>query len=221
MKILQSLFSRGAKRDERAAGALALAKDLQKKGEPHAAMAAYREALDHGASAAPIHLQLGVLHASLSEHERAIEHLEKALELAPDDADALCMLGTVMNDLRRFEEAAALFERALALRPDFAEAHFNLGLARFERSDFRAAAHSFARCAVLNRGEPWSEARRADLSAGGYGGERNQAAPRLRADRVPAWARQVAGELSGGAGGLPQAAGRSARQGGYRLRRSI
>src|SRR2546426_2686069 len=164
MKILQSLFSRGAKRNEHAAGALALAKGLQKKGEPHAAMAAYREALDHGAPAGPIHLQLGVLHASLSEHEHAIEHLEKALELAPDDADALCMLGTVMNDLRRFEEAAALFERALALRPDFAEAHFNLGLARFERSDLRGAAHSFARCAVLNRGEPWSEARRAALS---------------------------------------------------------
>src|SRR5213079_2213643 len=127
-----------------AAGALALARDLQKKGEPRAAMAAYREALDRGASAAPIHLQLGVLHAGLSEHEQAIGHLEKALELAPDDADALCMLGTVMNDLRRYEQAVALFERALA--------------------DFRGAAHSFARCAVLNRGEPWSEARRAALS---------------------------------------------------------
>jgi hypothetical protein len=162
--FFRSLFFEGAKRNGRAAGALALAKDLQKKGEPRPAMAAYREALDHGAPAAPIHLQLGVLHAGLSEHEHAIGHLEKALELAPDDADALCMFGTVMNDLRRYEEAVALFERALALRPDFAEAHFNLGLARFERSDFRGAAHSFARCTVLNRGEPWSEARRAALS---------------------------------------------------------
>jgi len=102
MKILQSLFSRGAKRDERAAGALALAKDLQKKGEPHAAMAAYREALDHGASAAPIHLQLGVLHASLSEHERAIEHLEKALESAqPLETPRSFMTVHGHDDMRR------------------------------------------------------------------------------------------------------------------------
>ena len=78
--LFKSFFSRGAKRDGHAAGALALAKDLQKKGEPHAAIAAYREALEHGAPAAPIHLQLGVLHASLSEQEHAIEHLEKATQ---------------------------------------------------------------------------------------------------------------------------------------------
>jgi len=117
----KSLFSRHGKASEQALAALALAKDLQRKGEPREAIAAYRQALDGGAPAADIHLQLGVLHAGLSEHEGAIEHLEKAIVRAPDDADALCMLGTVMNDLRRFAAATALFERALALRPNFRE----------------------------------------------------------------------------------------------------
>jgi len=143
---------------------LAKAKDLQRSGEPRAALAAYREALALGAPAAQVELQLGVLHATLAERQEAEAHLRQAVALAPADPDPLCMLGTVLNDLRRFEESTALFESALALRPDFPEAHFNLGLARFERGDFRGAAQSFARCATLNRGEPWSAARRADLS---------------------------------------------------------
>jgi Flp pilus assembly protein TadD len=142
---------------------LGLARALQKAGEPREAIAAYGSALANGAPAAGVELQLGVLHAGLGEHERAIVHLERAVADAPGDADALCMLGVVMNDLSRFDDAARVFERSLALRPDFSEAHFNLGLSRFERADFAGAARSFARCVVLNRGEPWSAARRAVL----------------------------------------------------------
>jgi hypothetical protein len=147
-----------------AAERLAAAKDLQGRGELRAALAACREALALGAAAAPVELQLGVLHAALAERERAETHLRNAIRLAPSDPDPLCMLGTVLNDLRRFEESIALFERALALRPEFPEAHFNLGLARFERGDLRGAALSFAHCARLNRGAPWSEPRRTELS---------------------------------------------------------
>jgi tetratricopeptide (TPR) repeat protein len=142
---------------------LGLARSLHKAGEPREALAAYRAAIERGASERDVQLQIGALHASLGEHDQAVGHLEKAVALAPDDADALCMLGTVMNDLLRFDEAGKVLERALVLRPDFSEAHFNLGLARFERVDFAAAARSFSRCVALNRGEPWSAARRAAL----------------------------------------------------------
>jgi len=134
---------------------LAFARALQRAGEEREAAAAYRKALDRGAPAPGVHLQLGVLHAALFEYESAIEHLEKNIALEPDNADALCMLGTVMSDLGRFGEAAGWFERALALRADFPEAHFNLGLARFERSDFRGALRSFGRSVELKRGETW------------------------------------------------------------------
>jgi cytochrome c-type biogenesis protein CcmH/NrfG len=140
------------------------ARESRKKGEPRAALAAYRKALQRGGPSAEIELQLGVLHAGLGERDRAEVHLRKAIEQAPRDPDPPCMLGTVMSDLGRFDEATRLFEQALALRPDFPEAHFNLGLARFERADFSGAAASFARCAALNRGEPWSAARRGDLA---------------------------------------------------------
>jgi tetratricopeptide (TPR) repeat protein len=134
---------------------LARARELQTAGEQREAVAAYHKALASGARAPDVHLQLGVLHATLSEHDSAIRHLEESIALQPDNADALCVLGTVMSDLRRFDEAAARFERALALRDAFSEAHFNLGLARFELSDFAGATQSFARSAALKRGERW------------------------------------------------------------------
>jgi Tfp pilus assembly protein PilF len=160
--LLRSLFKSLFPQRGDAGQWLAQAKDLRSKGELRTALAAYRKALAVGGPSAQIELQLGVLHASLGERDRAEAHLRRAMAQAPQDPDAPCMLGTVMHDQRRFDEAARLFEQALALRPDFAEAHFNLGLARFERADFRGAAASFARCAALNRGEPWSDARRAE-----------------------------------------------------------
>jgi Tfp pilus assembly protein PilF len=161
--VLKKLFQ-SFRPAPRAAERLAAAKDLQKRGELRAALAACGEALALGADAAAVELQLGVLHAALAEREQAEIHLRKAIALAPEDPDPLCMLGTVLNDLQRFEESTLLFERAHALRPDFAEAHFNLGLARFEQGDLRGAVRSFGHCALLNRGEPWNAARRAELS---------------------------------------------------------
>src|SRR5437764_9553783 len=149
---------------QEAAAWLALAQALRKAGELRDAVAAYATALERGAPAVDVHLQLGVLHAQLGEHAVAMRELEAAAALAPGNADVVCMLGTVMSDLRRFEDAAAFFERALVLKPDFGEAHFNLGLARFESGDIRGAAREFARSAALARGAPWDAARRADLT---------------------------------------------------------
>jgi GT2 family glycosyltransferase len=96
-----------AKLEPRSADAwFALAKALQKAGEPREAVTACRKALDCGIPAREVHLQLGMAHAQLSEHERAIAHLERAIELAPQDADAVRMLRTVMSDLERFDQAA-------------------------------------------------------------------------------------------------------------------
>jgi hypothetical protein len=164
--VLRNLFSSLKRKasPEQIESLLAQAKERRKAGEPRAAIALYREALEAGAPPADTHLQLGVLHQSLAENEQAITELRRAIHIAPENPDPLCVLGTVMLDLRRVDEAISLFERSLELKPDLAESHFNLGLARFERGEFIRAAASFSRCQALNRGEPWDAARRADLS---------------------------------------------------------
>jgi hypothetical protein len=147
---------------ETADAQLGRARELQNAGEPRAAIDAYNAALSLGAPAADVHLQLGVLHHTLFEHEIAIAHLEKVIAEQPSHADALCMLGVALNDFGQFARAQRLFERALALRPSFPEALFNLGLARYETGDLTAAAECFARCFELRRGAAWA----ADPAAG-------------------------------------------------------
>ena len=145
-----------ADREPRSAEAwLSLAGVLKKADEPRDSIAAYRKALECGASAGKVHLQLGVLHMTIGDYPLAQEHFEKVPVDEPDHADALCMLGVLMNDLKRFDDAARYLERAIERNPAFSEAHFNLGLAHFERSDFHGASRSFTRCVELRRGSPW------------------------------------------------------------------
>ena len=137
------------------AAKLAEARQLQRAGEPRAAIDAYRKALAEGASETEVHLQLGALHSDLGEHALAADHLNKVLAREPRHADAMCMLGMVMSDLGRYDEAARFYRVAIEVRPEAPEAHFNLGLALFERGELGAARRSFARSAELRRGAPW------------------------------------------------------------------
>ncbi len=75
----------------------------------------------------------------------ALDALQRAAELLPDDAEAHSNLGNALKDLRQADAALASYRRALALAPDFAEAHFNLGNALSELGQFDAAAASYRR----------------------------------------------------------------------------
>jgi hypothetical protein len=138
---------------ERAAATVEEARALQRAGEPRAAIAAYARAIQLGAPAVDVNLQLGVLHNELGERDAAASYLQRVLAQQPQHGDALCMLGTVMHDLGRFDEATRYFEQALVVRPAFPEASFNLGLARFEKGDFSAAAECINACYLHSRGD--------------------------------------------------------------------
>jgi len=77
------------------------------------------------------HLSWKVLGAVLTYMGRLAESLvakEKAVDLAPHDAEAHSNLGNTLHELDRLEEAEASLRQAIALKPDFAEAHNNLGI---------------------------------------------------------------------------------------------
>jgi tetratricopeptide (TPR) repeat protein len=58
----------------------------------------------------------------------AVAHIEAALRIQPDSADALNILGAYLLQNGRDAEARLQFEQALRAQPQSAEAHFNLGL---------------------------------------------------------------------------------------------
>ena len=80
------------------------------------------------------------LEASLDgDHDVAIEHLQRALELAPDYYDARIKLGVEQLGLDRFREAEAAFARAFELRPDAELAPLNLGVLHYREGDLSGA----------------------------------------------------------------------------------
>ncbi len=92
-----------------------------------------REAVDKALSidpeAARAHAQRGFLAMS---HERdlslAAMHLQRALELAPDDFGTLLNAGRLMQALGRFDQAIAIDQFVAARDPLNARAHYNLGV---------------------------------------------------------------------------------------------
>lgn len=90
---------------------------------------------------------LGV--ALRGQGKEALPALQKAIEFAPDDADAHNNLGNALKELGQPVAAVASYRRALALHPDFAEAHRNLGNALTDLGQFEEAAEACLRAVAL------------------------------------------------------------------------
>lgn len=91
---------------------------------------------------------LGHHHAGRLDDAASI--YRRALELDPDNVDALHLLGVVSLQTGNHPEAVDLFTTALRLKPDFAEAHCNLGAAYYGLGQLDEAASSYHRALALN-----------------------------------------------------------------------
>ena len=80
----------------------------------------------HGLNPA-FHINQGNAYLSMQRAADAARCYERALELAPNSAEALYRLGNVMMQQRNLSDAAQYFQRSIQLNPDFAEVHNNLG----------------------------------------------------------------------------------------------
>lgn len=95
-------------------------------------------------------LQFGwkVLGAVLQQSNRLEESLgpfKRAIEIAPDDAEAHFNLGTTFEELVRLNEARSAYEKAIALNNSFAEAHLNLGTTLEALGEISSAEESYKR----------------------------------------------------------------------------
>ena len=72
---------------------------------------------------------LGAVLNQLGRISESVVAKEKAVQLAPNDAEAHNNLGNTLKELGKLTEAEASYSQAIALKPDYAEAHSNLGIA--------------------------------------------------------------------------------------------
>lgn len=95
---------------------------------------------------------LGVCNAALGQVDQAIPRYQRALELAPNDAEIHANLGDALNAVNHPEEAAACFRQAIELNPDIARCHNNLGSALVKLGDLPGAARCYARAVEVDPG---------------------------------------------------------------------
>ena len=74
-----------------------------------------------------IHELLGMAYVSLSENDKAINHLKLAVQMKPDSAAGRTNLGTILFHTGKAALASEQFREALKLEPESFDANHNLG----------------------------------------------------------------------------------------------
>lgn len=115
--------------------ALAGAWEVHKSGDPAAAEAAYRQAIEQAPAHAKAWCYLGLACHDQGRPVEAEQAYRHALRLAPQFPIALNNLGNSLKLQGRLEEAIACFERAIEQDAGYVSAHFNLGVTRLLQGD--------------------------------------------------------------------------------------
>ena len=92
---------------------------------------------------------LGAVLMQTGQTAEALQPLQKAAQLMPQDAEAHSNLGAAWRAAGRADEAVHCYQRAVSLRPDFVQAHSNLGNAYRDLGMPREAAASYQRTLAL------------------------------------------------------------------------
>jgi tetratricopeptide (TPR) repeat protein len=99
-------------------------------------------------------------------YDAALQDLEQARVLAPEDPRIANGMGECLVKAERFAEAVSAFDQALAIWPEFPLAHQNRGFALETLGEHKLAEESYRRAASLDPGFADPLARLAGLAAG-------------------------------------------------------
>ena len=86
---------------------------------------------------------LGAIYKQIGRGASALEPLQRAVRLSPDDADVLYNLGVAYLDSNKLVEAEASYRRALEVNAQLLPAHFSLGQLLQTRGEYADAEISF------------------------------------------------------------------------------
>lgn len=127
----------------------------------------------------------GVMNLAASAHfgegrfEDALQLLNRARAVAPNDPKLLNSIGLCLKSLGRMDEALQTFDNALAINPNMASAHFNRGLVLQDLKHTRAARLAYERAAALDPNHvdavasiAWLDAQEGDAVSARANGER-------------------------------------------------
>lgn len=116
------------------------------------ALGIYESLADRLASRPAFWFNLGVLRSQNNDADGAVAAYSKALELAPNDLDALNNLGLLRYRRGEYAESRVLFEKLAGLNPSSTQAKLNLAAACLKLGDRAAAAAQWREVLRVNPG---------------------------------------------------------------------
>ena len=118
-------------------------------GSADQALATVQRGLALNADFIPFHLTLANLYREQRDLERALVHVDRALELNPARGYAHEQRGRLLFGMERYADAKAALESALRLEPEKRTTLFYLGLALVELENWAAALERFERVVFI------------------------------------------------------------------------
>ncbi len=90
-----------------------------------------------------VYVTLARVHNGRGEYNLALEEIQRALKLEPNDADALLGQAAVYASMGRAEEAESAYKKATALRPQHWGGHYELGVFYYRQRRLADATQQF------------------------------------------------------------------------------
>ena len=103
---------------------------------------AWAQAQEETANEAPVYVDRAVIHYQDKKFDEALKELRRALELDPQNTDALYYEGLAYAASNRAGEAQAAWEKARGLNPADLDVAFQLGVLYFNRQEYEKAEPS-------------------------------------------------------------------------------
>jgi tetratricopeptide (TPR) repeat protein len=98
---------------------------------------------------ANLHLLIGQVFRQTGQLNESIDHLSKAIELAPDRLEPYLELGLALKEQREYQQALQIFEQATTIDPADPRAPFQAGLALKESKDYKLSETMLRRAVSL------------------------------------------------------------------------
>jgi len=127
-----------------------LGDSLASHGEPAAAVATYRKALDITPKSPRLYLSYGLAQAQAGDLTGAMASYQRSLELDPNQPLVLVNLGIARESSGDAGGAEEAYRRAITIDPNEPLAYFNLGNVYLERGDAAGAIPQYEKATALN-----------------------------------------------------------------------
>jgi protein O-mannosyl-transferase len=110
----------------------------------------WQDAVTKGPLVPRSRVNLALAYGKQERWRESVEHLEAALEIQPDFADAWVELGNIEHGQGNLDAAESAYLKAVQYKPSLAGGHYNLGNIYQQRGDFRRAITQYEHALHLN-----------------------------------------------------------------------